>query len=546
MRERIAALSNFFFALVGLVLLYAGLFQVIMAYEGRDYSWLSGVYWTLVTMSTLGFGDIVFTSDVGRGFSVVVLLSGTVFMLVLLPVLFIELVYAPWVAAQSANRVPRSVKADLSGHVILTFAGPVARALIERLTRFGYAYVVVLSAEDEVLALRDEGIQVLCGELDDPDTYRRARIEAAAMVATTRSDVENTTVVFTARGVAPSIPIVSTVREGAAVDVLRLAGCNRTLNLAELMGNSLARRAIGGERVAHIVGHIDDIVIAEVEASRTTLVGGTLGHAQAVTAISIVGTWDRGTFVTGDDQQVIAESATLVMAGAPEDLKEFDRQFGKRGTKAEAYHPVLIVGGGRVGRYTARALEHRGIDYRIVEQLPERVEDDERYVTGSAAKKQVLESAGIRKAPTIIITTRDDDTNIYLTIYARLLRPDIQIIARSTLQRNVAALHRAGANMVISYASMGANAIFNRLKRSDLMMIAEGLDVFKLPVPEALAGRSLQEADIRAVTGCAVIGIDQHDNTLTSLRPQTVIPAKAEIILLGTAEGEQAFLDRFR
>jgi hypothetical protein len=50
-------------------------------------------------MTTLGFGDISFTSDIGRIFSVVVLLSGVVLLLVMLPFLFIRLFYAPWLEA---------------------------------------------------------------------------------------------------------------------------------------------------------------------------------------------------------------------------------------------------------------------------------------------------------------------------------------------------------------------------------------------------------------------------------------------------------------
>ena len=51
-------------------------------------------------MTTLGFGDITFTSDIGRLFSIVVLLSGVVFLLVMLPFLFIRLFYAPWLEAR--------------------------------------------------------------------------------------------------------------------------------------------------------------------------------------------------------------------------------------------------------------------------------------------------------------------------------------------------------------------------------------------------------------------------------------------------------------
>ena len=83
--------------------------------------------------------------------------------------------------------------------------------------------------------------------------------------------------------------------------------------------------------------------------------------------------------------------------------------------------------------------------------------------------------AGIDHAPAIVITPHDDDMNIYLTIYCRRLRPDIQIISRATRERNVSTLHRAGADFVLSYASMGATTIFNYLRRAGVVVIAEGL-----------------------------------------------------------------------
>ena len=65
--------------LVLLVSFYAVVFHVIMVrIEAQQHSWITGFYWTLVVMTTLGFGDITFTSDPGRLFSIVVLLSGMV------------------------------------------------------------------------------------------------------------------------------------------------------------------------------------------------------------------------------------------------------------------------------------------------------------------------------------------------------------------------------------------------------------------------------------------------------------------------------------
>ena len=106
-----------------------------------------------------------------------------------------------------------------------------------------------------------------------------------------------------------------------------------------------------------------------------------------------------------------------------------------------------------------------------------------------------LEEAGIREAANVIVTTRDDNTNIYLTILCRQLRADAPIISRATLQRNVPTLHRAGADFVMSYASMGSNAIFNLLERSDILMVAEGLDIVRIRVPATLAGKNLEHPE---------------------------------------------------
>lgn len=78
-------LSKFIGFLVVLVSLYSLLFHLLMLHEGREYSWITGFYWSLTVMSTLGFGDITFQTDLGLLFTLIVLLSGVVFLLILLP-----------------------------------------------------------------------------------------------------------------------------------------------------------------------------------------------------------------------------------------------------------------------------------------------------------------------------------------------------------------------------------------------------------------------------------------------------------------------------
>ena len=542
-RRNLKVLAQFLLVLAGMILSYSVLFHVLMEREGQDHTWLTGLYWTLTVMSTLGFGDITFHTDLGRSFSMLVLLSGMLFMLVLLPFTFIEFFYEPWMEAQDAARAPRELHKDTRGHVLLTHDDAVAESLIRRLDQYHYPYALLAPNIEEALRLQDLGMNVLVGEGDDPELWHRARVDQAALVATTGTDVTNTHAAFTVRGVAEAVPIIATATDEASVDVLKLAGANHVLRLEEMIGDSFARR-VGGDALAHVIGDFDGILIAEAATHRTPLVGKTLleSNMREKAGVTVVGIWDRGTFVPARPETLIEDNSVLVLAGTKETLFRYDELFCIYNVAAS---PVVILGGGRVGRATARALLAQEIDYRIVERVEGRVHDPSKAVIGNAADLEVLKQAGIEDAPTVIITTHDDDLNIYLTVYCRRLRPDIQILSRATMERNVATLHRAGADIVMSYASMAANTIINLLKRSKILMVAEGLDLFRVKVPSGLVGVSIAKSMIRERTGCSVIGLSDDKGMQLIPGPDEVLPAGAEILLIGSLEAEDRFLDLF-
>lgn len=482
-RRNLNVLFRFLFFLVGLIILWSVLFQYLMKLEGKEYSWITGIYWTLTVMSTLGFGDITFHTDIGRIFSIFVLLSGTLFMLILLPFTFIEFFYEPWVDARAAARAPTSLPEDESGHVILLHYYTVTASLIRRLQKYNYQYCLLVPELEEALELHDRDIRVVIGDPGDPDTYKRLRIESAALVATMASDVMNANIASTVRSVRQDIPIITRARDLDSVDILNLAGATHVLELGDMTGRAMARRT-SSNALTHIVGTFDDLCIAEAAVAETPLVGKTLkeSHIRENTDCHVIGVWNRGDFQAATPNTKISENTVLVLAGTKQQLEQYDEFYC-------IYHmagtPVLIIGGGRVGRAVGRSLAAREIDYRIVEMNSERIRNSDKYVLGNAADRAVLEAAGMAKTPSVVITTHDDDVNVYLSIYCRGLRPDVQIVSRAVQEHTVATLNRTGVDFVVSDATMGANAIFNLLRRSDVIMVAEGLGVFRLKMPES-------------------------------------------------------------
>jgi voltage-gated potassium channel len=536
-RRNAILLLRLFLAFVIIVVVHSVAFHYLARWEGHNYSPVTGIYWTLSTMTTLGLGDITFVTDFGKLFTVLVVCTGVVFLLILVPFTFIQLF-------QSSARVPRELPHGTRDHVILTNFDPLAANLIEKLQDFGHRYVLLVSDIAQGIQLRDKGYRTVVGELDDPNTYREVRVESAALVVAASADVLNTSLAYTVRQVSKGVPIIATASGGVAAEVLNAAGCTHVLALDEIMGQSLARRTIAGDAMAHIIGQVDELLIAEATVEGTPLVNKTLRQADLshLAGVCVIGIWEGREFVLPHDSTVISGRSVLVLAGSQAQIDRYNELFCIYNiTNA----PILIVGGGNVGRAMSRALKERDVAFRIVEQSKDLIFDRTNYVQGNAADIQVLRDAGFFEAPAIAITTHDDPTNIFLTTYYRHLRENIQIISRATTDRSIDTLHSAGCSFVVSYASLGANSIVNLLKRGNILLVAEGVDVFKVRTPTSLVGRTIATSRVREESGCSIIGVSSGGTMTINPDPAIPLAVDADIVLIGTVEAEERFFDRY-
>lgn len=542
-RRNVRLLFRFFLILVGMMVVFSVIFHVIMALEGQKHSWLTGFYWSLTVMSTLGFGDITFHTDLGRLFSMVVLISGMIFLLVLMPFTLIEFFYAPWVESRSKRSLRHAVPDDMAGHVILLHHNTVTMALIGKLTRYGYSYALVLESADECLRLVDLGINAYCGKTSEAETYRNMRLDTAAMVALTGTDFENARLAFTIRALRADVPIISSADSKSASEVIRLSGASKAFQLASLVGEALARRAHGGNSLNHVVARFDELLIAEAIADSPELEGKSIAEANLrdKAGVNVIGIWERGEFSIAQPSAVIKPNTVLLLAGSESQLQRFDELY----RRAEANEDlIIVVGASRVGSAVCRTLDGRGANYRVIDLSGEELRPyGMRGVQGDASHFEVLQKAGIIDARTVIITSHDDDMEIYLTIFCRKLRPDLQIICRATQLDTIAELHRAGADIVLSYASMGADILFNYLKRSDMLMVAEGLSIFNVTAPAALHGKTLAQENLRARTGCNVIALRSPAGLETPPDPFRPMGPEDELILISDPESEKRFFE---
>jgi voltage-gated potassium channel len=548
-RGNLRALLAYLLGLALLITLYAVLFHVIkLTFEGERHSWITGFYWTLVVMSTLGFGDIIFTSDVGRVFSIVVLMSGVFLLLVMLPFLFIRLFYAPWLEARVRLRAPRRVPEATRGHVILTEYDAIAAGLVERLRAEQIAYFVIEPDPPTAARLIGDGVSVVAGESDSSDTYVRTAAASARLLLANCEDTTNTNITITAREIAPDLPIVAIVEEEASIDILELSGATTVLPLKQQLGEYLANRVDAGRAEAHIIGAYGSLQIAELPARDTPFAGTTVRdtHLRERTGLSVVGMWQRGKLQPAFADTLVREDGVLVVAGSAAQITALN---GLLTTDGRPEAPVLVIGAGKVGEAAAAALTRKGLIVHAIDRQLEALSRMGSHAAsvfpGDAADRRVLEEAGIAHAASVLLTTNDDAMNIYLAVYCRRLNRQIRIVSRVTHERNVEAIHRAGADFVLSYTTLGIEAVMSLLRGHELVLLGEGVELFSVPVPPFLAGRLLRESGIGSRTGLSVVALQRGAELSTQLTGETVLHGDATLLLLGSIEQRRAFGDLF-
>jgi len=545
MRTNLVALWKYTLFLATVVTAYSVLFQVIMVQvEHQEHSWFSGLYWTLVTMTTVGFGDITFQTDLGRAFSVVVLFSGVVLLLIVFPFVLIRYLYAPWLESQMHLRAPRELSRDISGHVILCSYEDIAPSVITQLELHRIPYVVLEPDPEKATRLHTNGIRVIYGEIDSIDTFLRARAPEARLVVANLDDVTNTNVILTVREVAPKVRTAAICSSDDSIDLLQLAGADHVLPLRRRLGEQLAGRINAGHAQTHIIGTFRDLVLAEFPVLNTPLAGKRIRDTQLREAlgVSIVGVWEQAVLAPAHPDRVLTEHCLPVVIGTREQMEELDELLYIYDTN---WNPVIVIGGGKVGRSATRSLKDKGLTVHMVERnavLAERWKElPHRMLVGEAANRELLVEAGIAEAPSVLLTTNDDAMNVYLAAYCRRLNPTLRIVSRVTHERNVQSIRRAGADLVLSYAGLGMESILSLARDRTLVLLSEGLELFEERIPPMLIGTTLADSAIGQRTGLIVVAIETEGRLSPAPRAQDTLSGSSQLYMIGAAEQHHEF-----
>lgn len=215
----------------------------------------------------------------------------------------------------------------------------------------------------------------------------------------------------------------------------------------------------------------------------------------------------------------------------------------------------ILCGFGRIGSIIAAELHQQGVRLAVVERDADRVRqaNERGWLTleADASREEVLEKAGIHRARGLIAAVGTDAENVFTVLTARVMRPDLFIIARVESDDAEAKLRRAGADRVISPYHIGATHMVQTALRPavvDFVHLATSSERLDLAMEQVhinadspLANRSIVDAGIRQKFGVIVVGIKRAGGSMDfNPPPEAVMRAGDELVVLGRTEQVKA------
>jgi voltage-gated potassium channel len=261
---------------------------------------------------------------------------------------------------------------------------------------------------------------------------------------------------------------------------------------------------------------------------------------QAFTIVLILVGVGTALFTFTQVLEVVVEGHVQEMLGRRRMEREIIRMSGH----------VIVCGFGRVGRNLAQYVTGAGQDVVVIDHDPARAaaataERSGHVVQGDATTDEVLKEAGIERARVLVTTLNTDAANLFVTLTARSLRPDLFIVARARVESSEAKLTQAGADRVVNPQGIGGARMAAFVLQPH---VAEFLDVVmhdgslefrleEIPLPDQspLAGKSLRDAHIRDSTGALILALrDATGEFTTNPAPETELCAGQILIAIGT------------
>ena len=528
--------------LVGSILLFALLYQNGMRiYEGAPRTFLHSLQIVVETFTTTGFGsDSPWVSPEMQVLVIIMDLFGTLIIFMAFPVIAF-----PLLEDILSTTVPISVADDTEDHVVICSYTTRAEALIDELDSWGVDHLIIESDRERATELYENDHRVIHADPTSITGLEGAALGSARALVADVSDQVDAAIVLTAKEVAEDVEVISVIEEPDRQSYHRLAGADHVLSPRPLLGGSLASKVTTSVTadLGDAIEIGDDLEAAELPIQRgSRLVGTTLAESgiREQSGVNVIGAWFRGEFETPPSPNATLTNRTVLLVTGREDQLEELKRLTLSEIRLFTPGKTIVIGHGEVGSRITAALGDADLPYTVVD----RTEMDGVDVVGDATEPETLQAAGIENARSVILAIPDDTTTEFATLVIRDISPETEIIARVQEIESVQKMYRAGADYVLSLATVSGRMIASTiLEDEDVLSLDQQVEVVRTVAPK-LVGQTIGDADVRSKTGCTVVGVERDGTVMTDVGPEFEVEADDAVIIAGTDEGIRQFTEQ--
>lgn len=208
----------------------------------------------------------------------------------------------------------------------------------------------------------------------------------------------------------------------------------------------------------------------------------------------------------------------------------------------------IVCGYGRSGKKICESLKDSNASFVIIESDQNKIdliiEKDYLFVNGDASNDETLIKAGVERAKGLVSVVKTDAENVFTTLSAKGLNPDIFIVSRAIEEDSEAKLRRAGADRVVKPYELSTNRMINLLLRPGIIDFIDNvartkknpisLEEIGVSSKSLLKGKTLQESAIRKELNIIIVAINRNDGDfMYNPESSSVIEADDKLIAIG-------------
>lgn len=303
-----------------------------------DYAWIDALYMTIITISTVGYGEVQPMGTYGKIFTSVFIVSGLFIFGFGLSTITEHILNKNNIGNLKRNKMKKRID-SLKDHIIVCGYGQNGKQAVQKLLDYRKNFVIIDENEDVFQGIHDDHLNYIVGNATEDEILENAGVErASTLICALPRDADNLFIVLSARQLKKDLKIISRATEENSYKKLKLAGADNVIMPDRIGGSHMASLVVVPDLVEFldnlsVSGEQDSINVEQISFSRICADGIEKTIAETDirknTGCSIIGYKSpSGTYVVNPEPSLkLEKESKLIMIGRPEQIESLKKYY---------------------------------------------------------------------------------------------------------------------------------------------------------------------------------------------------------------------------